>query len=76
MFPQVMRERRDALGISQTELAYRAGVQLMTISELESGKRNIRKSRLETFCALCRALGLLPSQHIDDICEGADTPQP
>lgn len=36
----VIRKRRDALGITQQDLAFRSGVHLRSINNLESGKGN------------------------------------
>ena len=76
MFRQTIRDARATLGMNQQQLADAADVNIMTVSEIESGKRDLRMVRLGTFCDLCRALSLLPSQHIDSICAGTDTPQP
>jgi transcriptional regulator with XRE-family HTH domain len=55
MFRNLVRERRQQLGLSQTRLACMLGVAGSTLSDLELGKRQawpkIRK-------ALSRALGL------------------
>lgn len=54
MFKNLVRERRQQLGLSQTKLACMIGVAESTLSDLELGKRQawpkIRKS-------LSRALG-------------------
>jgi len=55
MFKNLVRERRQQLGLSQTKLACMLGVAESTLSDLELGKRQgwpkIRK-------ALSRALGV------------------
>ncbi len=53
---------RKAVGLSQAELAERAGVRAATISDIENGRLD---PRLSTLRALAEALGL----EIDDIVE-------
>lgn len=51
-----IRKLRQELGLSQQELAHKAGVRRPTISELESGKQ--RGLTVETAKRLARALGV------------------
>jgi transcriptional regulator with XRE-family HTH domain len=59
MFKNLIRERRQQLGLSQTKLACMLGVAESTLSDLELGKRQawpkIRKS-------LSRALGVTEAE--------------
>jgi len=59
MFKNLIRERRQQLGLSQTKLACMLGVAESTLSDLELGKRQawpkIRK-------ALSRALGVTEAE--------------
>jgi len=57
----VLRARREELGISQEELAERAGVDRSYISILERG---LKSPTLETLEKICSALGTLPEQVI------------
>lgn len=53
-----LREAREKAGLTQTELAEKAGVAQRVISEMETGRT--KEVRLETFERLCRALGKEP----------------
>ncbi|HCD05063.1 MAG: transcriptional regulator [Alcaligenaceae bacterium] len=59
LFGEQLRAARLAIGISQEELAHRAGLDRTYISSCERGKRNIS---LETIVRLAKALNLPPSQ--------------
>lgn len=58
-FGQAIRSRRVELGISQEELASRAGLHRTYIADIERGVRNIG---LLNIIRLAEALGILPSQ--------------
>lgn len=73
LFGQWLRERRIALGWSQNELAAEAGVNIMTVSMIENGLQDIRKSRVETLCNLTAACNAQPGDFWGFIC---GTPQP
>ena len=53
---RAVRSARQNMGISQTELARRAGLNAATISRLESGAR--RSLSAPTASAIARALGV------------------
>ena len=53
-FGTVVRKQREALGISQEELAYRAGLHRTYISLIERG---LRSASIETIFRLAKALG-------------------
>lgn len=57
-FCLVVQERRDSLGISQEELAHRAGLHRTYISDIERGSRNIS---LRSLIRLATALELTAS---------------
>jgi len=51
----VLKQRREALGITQAQLAQVAGISLRTLKALESHKAN---PRLNTLLKLTKVLGL------------------
>jgi transcriptional regulator with XRE-family HTH domain len=55
----VLRAKREKLGISQEDLAERAGVDRSYVSILERG---LKSPTLETLERICVALGTLPEQ--------------
>ena len=59
----VLRSRREALGVSQEELAERAGIDRTYVSILERG---LKSPTLETLEKISSALGTLPEQVIQD----------
>lgn len=66
IIPHNLKARREALGMSQAELARRAKVTPRYISVLESKPRNLT---LETIESLCRVLGV---SVCDMICDRSD----
>lgn len=54
-----IRARRKRLGLSQEELAHRAGVHMTYLSAIERGERN---PALENLCALANALDVTLAQ--------------
>jgi len=64
MFGKAVRARRNALGITQEELAHRAGIHPTYLGDVERGERNIA---LINILKLAKALGvkagsLMPDQ--------------
>ncbi|MDY0062341.1 MAG: helix-turn-helix transcriptional regulator [Myxococcota bacterium] len=57
VFARNVKRLRSAAGLSQEELAARAGLHRTYISSVERGQRNIS---LENICALAAALGSDP----------------
>ena len=55
-FKDRLRKLRDAAGLTQQELAMRAGIALSAVSQMEAGK--ILDPRLSTLQALAAALGV------------------
>lgn len=53
--PAKLRAIRAILGISQAELAHRAGVSVVSIATFESGRSDMKAS---TIAKLCEALGV------------------
>jgi transcriptional regulator with XRE-family HTH domain len=58
LFGQVLREQRNARGISQEALALSADVDRTFVSQMERG---IRQPTLTTLCKLSEALEIAPS---------------
>jgi transcriptional regulator with XRE-family HTH domain len=63
----VLRERRKALGLSQTELAVRAGIGVRTVERAESGSH---RTSLLAMRALAEALGC-PVEELTHDCDGS-----
>lgn len=58
---EFIRRRRKALGLTQVELAERAGVGLRFVRELEQGKPTVRRDKIEQVLALFgHTLGPVP----------------
>lgn len=51
-----LQKVRQAAGLSQSQLAQRAGVSLRTLQHYEIGSKDIRKAAVETVLALAEAL--------------------
>lgn len=52
-----LQEARQAAGLSQRQLAEKAGISVRTLQHYENGDRDIRKAAVETVLALAEALG-------------------
>ncbi|MDG1530076.1 MAG: helix-turn-helix transcriptional regulator [Paracoccaceae bacterium] len=63
-FSEVLREKRKKLGLSQEELAFRAGVSMRYISLLEGRKY---QPSLATIQGVCKGLNITISQLFVDI---------
>lgn len=61
-FGSAMRAERERIGLSQEELALRAGVDRTFVSRAERGER---QPALTTVFLLAKALGLRPSQLVE-----------
>lgn len=60
---RILRRKREALGISQEELAARSEVDRSYISILERG---LKSPTIETLEKICAALGTLPERIIEE----------
>lgn len=49
---EFVRQRRNAAGLTQVELAERAGVGLRFVRELEQGKATVRRDKVDQVLAL------------------------
>ena len=67
LFGDRVRDMRHRLGISQEELAHRAGLDRTYVSSLERGHRNVA---LENICRLADGLAVDPG----DLVAGLPTP--
>jgi transcriptional regulator with XRE-family HTH domain len=63
MFGKAVRARRNALGITQEELAHRAGIHPTYLGDVERGERNIA---LINILKLAKALGIKSSSLMPD----------
>ena len=61
---EVLRLHRVRLGISQMELAARAGLHINTVGALERAKSSVT---LERLIALCDGLGIAPGEFVDEV---------
>ena len=59
-----IRRLREAMGISQEELGYRAGLHRTYIGSIERGERNVA---LLNLCQIARALQCEPADLLKDI---------
>jgi len=67
-----VRGRRKSQGLTQVELAERAGVGLRFVRELERGKRTVRRDKVEQLLALFgHTLGPVPVDR-NELVEGQD----
>lgn len=67
-----VRRRRRSQGLSQVQLAERAGVGLRFVRELEQGKPTVRRDKVEQVLALFgHTLGPVPVDR-DELLEGQD----
>jgi len=64
-----VRRRREALGLSQEELAFQAGLHRTYISLIERGLRGVT---IETIAKLAKALQTTSSQMLEHIEQGND----
>lgn len=61
-----LKERRQAEGLTQTQLAERTGITLLMIRKYEQGQRDINKAQCNTVLRLAKALNCT----IEDIIDG------
>ena len=64
-----LKERRQAAGLSQSQLAEAAGVNVRMYQKYEQGDRDISKAQLSTLLRICKAL----SCKLSDIVTDAET---
>ncbi|MCM1532723.1 MAG: helix-turn-helix domain-containing protein [Ruminococcus flavefaciens] len=55
---EILREKRLVLGLTQKQVAEKAGVAFVTYQRFESGERNIRTASFQLVCRVLRALGM------------------
>ena len=54
----VLREKRIVLGLTQQQVADKAGIRIQQYQKFESGDRNIMTSSFRTACRVIEALGM------------------
>jgi transcriptional regulator with XRE-family HTH domain len=64
-FARRLKELRQSAGLTQQELATRAGVSISSLTQIEQGKTT--DPRLSTVTDLAWALGIKPSKLIDGV---------
>lgn len=52
-----LKEVRQAAGLSQRQLAEKAGISVRTLQHWETGERDLKKAAVMTVLALAEALG-------------------
>jgi transcriptional regulator with XRE-family HTH domain len=60
-----LKDKRTALGLSQSELAASSGVSLRMIQHYEQGFKDINKAQVGTIVKLSRALGCKVEDLVD-----------
>ena len=60
-----LKDKRTALGLSQSELAASSGVSLRMIQHYEQGFKDINKAQVGTIVKLSRALGCKVKDLVD-----------
>ena len=60
-------EARRAAGLSQGQLAEKAGISLGNLRKLENGQRKIMCAQLDTILPIARALGVTVEELVKDI---------
>ena len=64
VFGQIVREKRNAIGLKQDELSLRSGVAIKTIHSIELGKGNpAMKTIIRLFDTLSRELLIVASKN-------------
>lgn len=63
----ILRNQREALGLTQQQVADRAKIQLRQYQRLESGERSIYGASFRTAISVCKALKLDPQRFIDGV---------
>jgi transcriptional regulator with XRE-family HTH domain len=65
VFASVVRGRRKALGLTQEELAIRAGLRLKTVHQIDCGK--VQDPHFSTLSAIARGLAISPSELVIEV---------
>lgn len=59
-----LKSLRESRGLTQAELARRAGVDIRRVQRLEKGEIRAKNLSLETAIAICKALNITPEKLI------------
>lgn len=65
----ILRNQREALKLSQQQVADKAKIQLRQYQRLESGERSIYGASFRIAISVCKALQLDPQRFIDGVCD-------
>lgn len=68
-FPEMVKEVRRQLGISQEELAHELGVSFATINRWENGKTTPFKLARAQFNAFCKRMTVQGKMHLENSSE-------
>ena len=61
-----LKEKRQALGLSQSQLAEKSGVNVRVLQHYEQGSKNFDHARIDTIMKICIALNCKPEDVIED----------
>jgi transcriptional regulator with XRE-family HTH domain len=64
MLGEALSRRREAAGLTQEQLAHKAGIDRTYVSKLE---RNLQSPTVDMLVRLCRVMGVRPSQLLAEI---------
>lgn len=60
-----LKSRREAVGLSQSELANKSGVNLRTLQDYEQGRKDINKAQALTLYKIAQALDTTIEELLD-----------
>ena len=61
-----LKEKRQALGLSQSQLAEKSGVNVRVLQHYEQGSKNFDHARIDTILKICIALNCNLEDVIED----------
>lgn len=61
-----LKEKRQALGLSQSQLAEKSGVNVRVLQHYEQGSKNFDHARIDTILKICIALNCKLEDVIED----------
>lgn len=63
-----LKEKRQAVGLSQSQLAEKAGINVRVLQHYEQGSKNFDHARIDTILKICIALNC----KLEDVIENPD----